>query len=201
MSLLVCPGALFPRGSFGRGDFCPGGLLPGGTFSPGVFWPGGFLSGGAFVRGVFCPGAYARSPQVQCVYAPSRLSVPSIVAWRTNKKSKRQTTRPNSSAGSRTPLPKFSGYVEAEAQYIFHPSTIWVRPLFTELGLKKTPRSRFCHEANEYVALAVTWWVIWVPVLECISMQWTFFGPPNFFPKIVCTLSPLPCSTSSGISC
>jgi len=54
--------------------------------------PGGFLSGDAFVRGVFCPGglflpgvtfvrgAYARSPQVQCVYAPSRLSVPSIVA-------------------------------------------------------------------------------------------------------------------------
>ena len=31
-------------------------------------------------------GAYARSPQVQCVYAPSRLSVPSIVAWWTNKK-------------------------------------------------------------------------------------------------------------------
>ena len=30
-------------------------------------------------------GAYARSPQVQCVYEPSRLSVPSIVAWRTNK--------------------------------------------------------------------------------------------------------------------
>jgi len=25
-------------------------------------------------------GAYARSPQVHCVYAPSRLSVPSIVA-------------------------------------------------------------------------------------------------------------------------
>ena len=25
-------------------------------------------------------GPYARSPQVQCVYAPSRLSVPSIVA-------------------------------------------------------------------------------------------------------------------------
>ena len=30
-------------------------------------------------------GAYARSPQVQCVYAPSRLSVPSVIAWRTNK--------------------------------------------------------------------------------------------------------------------
>jgi len=25
-------------------------------------------------------GAYARSPQVQCIYAPSRLSVPIIVA-------------------------------------------------------------------------------------------------------------------------
>jgi len=25
-------------------------------------------------------GSYARSPQIQCVYAPSRLSVPSIVA-------------------------------------------------------------------------------------------------------------------------
>jgi len=25
-------------------------------------------------------GAYARSPQVQCIYAPSRLSVPSILA-------------------------------------------------------------------------------------------------------------------------
>jgi len=46
-------------GIFVRGCFCPGGLLPGGTF----------------VR-----GAYARFPQVQCVYEPSRLSVPSIVA-------------------------------------------------------------------------------------------------------------------------
>ena len=43
--------------------------------------PGEFLSGGAFVR-----GAYARSPQVQCVYVPSRLSVPSIVARRTKNK-------------------------------------------------------------------------------------------------------------------
>jgi len=33
------------------------------------------LSGVSFVR-----GAYARSPQVQCVYAPSGLSVPSNVA-------------------------------------------------------------------------------------------------------------------------
>ena len=56
-------------GIFVRGCFCPGGLLPGGTF----------------VR-----GAYARSPQVQCVYAPSRFSVPSIVVWRTNKQTNRQ---------------------------------------------------------------------------------------------------------------
>ena len=42
---------------------------------------GGFLSGSAFVLGgSFVRGAYARSPQVQCLYAPSRLSVPSVVA-------------------------------------------------------------------------------------------------------------------------
>ena len=33
-------------------------------------------------------GPYARSPQVQYVYAPSGLSVPSIVAWRTKKTDK-----------------------------------------------------------------------------------------------------------------
>ena len=91
-------------------------------------------------------GAYARSPQVQCVYVPSRLSVPSIVAWRTNKDKKRQT-RPRSSAGSWPPLPNFSGYVEVEAHYIFHPSTRWVRPLFTELGPKYP---HFAIKANEY---------------------------------------------------
>ena len=57
---------------------------------------GGFLSGGAFVWGVFCPGdfcpgAYARSPQVQCVYEPSRLSVPRSV--RTNKNTNGQTNK------------------------------------------------------------------------------------------------------------
>jgi len=46
-----------------------------GHFFPGGFWPGGLLPGGTFVR-----GAYARSTQVQCLYEPSRLSVPSIVA-------------------------------------------------------------------------------------------------------------------------
>ena len=64
------PGGLLAGGTFGRRDFCLGGLLPGGIFVRGVL-----LSGGTFVR-----DAYARSPQVQCVYAPSRLSVPSIVA-------------------------------------------------------------------------------------------------------------------------
>ena len=45
-----------------------GGIIVRGCF---CLLPGGLLSGG---------GAYARSPQVQCVYAPSRLSVLSIVA-------------------------------------------------------------------------------------------------------------------------
>ena len=127
----------------GAGGFLAGGFLSGGAFVRGCFCPGGLLSGVTFVR-----GAYARSPQVQCVYAASRLSVPSIVARRTKKNKKRQT-RPRSSAGSRPPLAEFSGYVEVEAHYIFYPSTIWVRPLFTELGPKNPPKSRFCHEANE----------------------------------------------------
>ena len=46
----------------------------------GGFLSGCFCPGGSFARGTFVRGAYARSPQVQCVYAPSRLSVPSIVA-------------------------------------------------------------------------------------------------------------------------
>ena len=52
-----------------------------GHFSPGVFWPGGgFCPGGLLPGGTFVRGTYALSPQVQCVYEPSRLSVPSIVA-------------------------------------------------------------------------------------------------------------------------
>ena len=70
----------------------------------------------------------------------------------TDKQTKKRQTRPPSSAGSRPPFPKFSGYVEAEAHYIFRPSTIWVRPLFTELGPKPPSQKRcFCHEANEYM--------------------------------------------------
>jgi len=73
-------GAILPGGTFAQGVFCPGallagGLLAGGIFVRGCFCPGGLLPGVTFVR-----GAYARSPQVQCLYAPSRLSVPSIIA-------------------------------------------------------------------------------------------------------------------------
>ena len=100
-------------------------------------------------------GAYARSPQVQYIYAPSRLSVPSIVAWRTNKTNRQ--TRPPSSAGSRPPLPKFSGYVEVDAHYIFHQSTIWVRPLCTELGPKNPSKMPILPcDKRIYVALAAT---------------------------------------------
>ena len=129
-------------------------MSPLGTFSPGVFWPGGF------VRGVFCPGDFCLGglcpfPQVQCLYAPSRLPVPSIVAWRTNKKNRQ--TRPPSSAGSWPPLPKFSGYVEVDAHYIFHRSTIWIRPLCTELGPKNPSKMPILPWSKRiYVALAAT---------------------------------------------
>ena len=134
----------------GAGGFLAGGFLSGGAFVRGCFCPGGLLSGVTFVR-----GAYARSPEVQCVHAPCRLSVPIMTDKQTNKQTNRQKrqTRPRSSAECRPPLPKFSGYVEVEAHYIFHPSTLWVRPLFTELKPKSPPpkkKCRFCHEANEY---------------------------------------------------
>ena len=74
------PGGLLAGGIFVRGCFCPGGLLPGGTFGRGDFCPGVLLSGGLLPGWTFVRGAYARSPQVQCVYIPSRLSVPSMVA-------------------------------------------------------------------------------------------------------------------------
>jgi len=67
------------------------------------------------------------------------------------KTDKKRQTRPRSSAGSRPPLPKFSGYVEVDAPDIFHPSIIWVRPLFTELGPKKTP---FAIKQTNYVAFS-----------------------------------------------
>ena len=93
----VAAGHFFDGGLL-SGGLLPGGLLPGGLFSRGSFawghfWPGGLLAGGAFVRGTFVRGAYARSPQVQCVYAPSRLSVRSIVVWRTNKQTDKKQTK------------------------------------------------------------------------------------------------------------
>ena len=146
----VAAGHFFPGGLLARG------LLAGGTFGRGDFCLGVLLSGGSFARGDFCPGGLCCSPQVQCVYAPSRLSVPSIVAWRTNTINRQ--TRPRSSAGSRPLLPKFSGYVEVEAHYIFHRSTIRVRPLFTELGPKKPKKPILPWSKRIYVALAATQW-------------------------------------------
>ena len=58
------PGGFLSGGAFVRGVFFPAGLLPGGTFGRGDFCLGGLLPGGTFVR-----GAYARSSQVECVYA------------------------------------------------------------------------------------------------------------------------------------
>jgi len=49
-------------GHFSPGVFWPGDFWPG-DFCPGCFCPGGLLSEGTFVQ-----GAYARSPEVQCVY-------------------------------------------------------------------------------------------------------------------------------------
>jgi len=67
---------------------------------------------------------------------------------------KKRQTRPPISAGSRPPLPKFSGYVEVEAHYIFHPSTIWVRPLCTELGPKNPQKADFAMKQTNICRLS-----------------------------------------------
>jgi len=42
--------------------------------------------------------------------------------------------------GLLTPAPQIFRVCRGGAHYVFHPSTIWVRPLFTELGPKKPPK-------------------------------------------------------------
>ena len=78
MSPLVCPGVLFPWGSFGRGDFWTGGFLSAGAFVQEVFCPGGFfpgrlLVGGIFVWEGFCPGVFVREAFVRGVFCPGGL--------------------------------------------------------------------------------------------------------------------------------
>jgi len=41
-----------------------------------------------------------------------------------------------------------------QAHYIFHPSTIWVRPLFTELGPKKTQKADFAMKQTNICRLS-----------------------------------------------
>ena len=41
-----------------------------------------------------------------------------------------------------------------EAHYIFQPSTIWVRPLFTELGPKKTQKADFAMKQTNICRLS-----------------------------------------------
>ena len=128
-----------------------------------VSGPGGFLSGGAFVRGVFCPGDFFLGGL--CPFPPSSMRIRTVQAFcaqhrsvtdkqKTKKNKKNRQTRPRISAGSRPPLPKFSGYVEVEAHYIFHPSTIWVQPLFTELGPKKTQKADFAMKQTNICRLS-----------------------------------------------
>jgi len=77
------------------------------------------------------------------------------LTWQQRDGQKRQT-RSLSSAGSRPPLPKFSGYVEVEAHYIFHPSTIGSNPFLRSYGRKTPKKADFAMKQTNYVALAAT---------------------------------------------
>ena len=71
------PGGLLAGGTFGLGDFCPGA-----TFVRGYFFPGGLLSGGLLPGGLLSGGLMPVPPNFNAYmyYAPSRLSVTSVVA-------------------------------------------------------------------------------------------------------------------------
>ena len=132
-------GSAFVRGVFCPGDCFPGGLLPGGTFGRGNFW--------IFVRGCFCPGGLCPFPQVQCVYTPSRLSVPSIVAWRTKKTRKlcyRKDDRAMRPIGALnicgTPWPRPRHYAQHFHGLLFQ-STRWMFLQNLKRGGVYSPRS------------------------------------------------------------
>jgi len=102
-------------------------------------------------------GPYARSPKFNTY--THRLGFLCQRDGQTDKKkhTKKRQTQPPISTGSRPPLPKFSGYVEVVAHYIFHRSTVWVLSLCTELWPKNTPKMPILPWSKRiYVALAVT---------------------------------------------
>jgi len=119
-------------------------MSPLGTFA------GGLLSGVSFARGTFVRGlmpvppnfnAYTHRLGFLCLTWSMFTLLVAVYSWPTRSvTNKKRQTRPLSSAGIRPPLPKFSGYAEVDAPAILYPSTIWVRPLFTELGPKNPPK-------------------------------------------------------------
>ena len=142
---VFCPGDFFPR------VFCPWALLAGGTFGQGDSCPGVLLSGPQ--GGLLPGGTFARSPQVQGVYEPSRLSVPSIVYSVTDKQ--KDKFGPVAPRGvDRAPAPQIfrvcrgGGTLHISSKHYMGPT-----PFYGARGLgPKKPKSRFCHEANEYMS-------------------------------------------------
>ena len=143
----------------GPGGFLSGGAFVRGSFARGHFWPGGFLSGGAFVRGVFCPGGLLpggrlsggltpvppSSMRIRTVYA----FVPSIVAWRTNKKTDKLgpvAPREVDPAPQIFRVCRGGGTLHISSKHYMGPTP------FYGARAEKNPKSRFCHETNEYMS-------------------------------------------------
>ena len=84
-------------------------------------------------------GARAEKPPKNADFAMKQTNICRLSGDITKKQTKKDKLGPVAPRAVRPPLPKFSGYVEVDAPDIFHASTIWVRPLFTELGPKNPP--------------------------------------------------------------
>ena len=70
-----------------------------------------------------------------------------------NKKNKQ--TRPPSSAGSRPPLPKFSGYVEVDAHYLFQ-HYMGPTPVYGARAEKPLQNADFAMKQKHICRLAAT---------------------------------------------
>ena len=106
----------------------------------GHFFPGGLLAEGIFVRGCFCPGGLMPVPPSSMRIRP----VYTFCAQRDGQTNKKQTNSAPQLRGEQTPAPQIFRVCRGGGTlYIFHPSTVWVRPLFTDLGLKKTQKADF----------------------------------------------------------
>ena len=111
---------------------------------------GGIFVRGTFVRGVFCPGGLLSGGGGLCPFPPSSLRIRTVQAFCAQHRSVTDKQKKTDSApqllGEQTPAPQI--FRVCRGGGTLHISS----KHYMELGPKKNPKSRFCHEANEYMS-------------------------------------------------